>query len=65
MSVGVHEGISGVLGAEKEERPEGARIAGNTAEPARPGRWCCPRQGVGGSDTKCAKPGASRPTACR
>jgi len=29
----------------------------NTAEPALPGRRCCPLQGGGRSDTKCAKPG--------
>ncbi|RSZ46091.1 hypothetical protein EJO70_06440 [Variovorax sp. 553] len=29
----------------------------NTAEPALPGRWCCPRRGGWRSDTKCAEPG--------
>ncbi|MCY1371169.1 hypothetical protein D9M69_583010 [compost metagenome] len=33
------------------------RPSGNTAEPALPGRWCCPLQGGWRSDTKCAKTG--------
>ncbi|RST56071.1 hypothetical protein EJI01_04740 [Variovorax sp. MHTC-1] len=34
-----------------------AAPSGNTAEPASPGRWCCPRRGGWRSDTKCTKPG--------
>jgi len=33
------------------------RPSRNTAEPAKPGRQCCPLQGGRQSDTKCAKPG--------
>ena len=28
-------------------------FVGNTAELASPGRWCCPRTGVGEADTQC------------
>src|SRR5690606_1792855 len=32
---------------------------GNTAEPALPGRWYCPRRGGWRSDTQCAKTGGA------
>src|ERR1700757_4259159 len=38
------------------------RHSRNTAEPALPGRWCCPLEGGWRSDTKCAKPGGESRT---
>ena len=40
-----------------KEWGEGLIRSWNTAEPALPGRWCCPRRGGWRSDTKCAKTG--------
>ncbi|MNU75741.1 hypothetical protein D3C71_652800 [compost metagenome] len=49
-----NNGTQSLSGQGPQER---AGLSRNTAEPALPGRRCCPLQGGWRSDTKCAKPG--------